>query len=274
MPGQLLNVPERAYGPEMQQQAAKFFDQQFQDMTAGGQDVGRATSRGLPTADTPAEGAQAVQSEVADRAARARQLQAQIDQRAQAEAEAQRGIQQDQARAISDAIRGSALPVDSAREAGELVGQNVRDAATANRTEFQNLYREFGNLPGEFRVDAVRGLGTRIRNDLSFRDEPVVVDDQLTPSASRAIQALDEMSQPNIQNRASAFGQPNPDEIAGVNLRGIDQSVDDQRHPLWIADFFERLRDVEALDKLHGLRSEATGRQSGPVAFRKHAGRA
>jgi hypothetical protein len=212
-----------AYGPEMQRQAASFFDQQFQDMTGGGQNVGRDTSRGLPAVDNPADAAETVQSEVSNQAARARQLQTQVDQRAAAEAEAQRGIQQDQARAISDAIRGSALPVDSSREAGEIVGQNVRDAAAANRTEFQNLYREFGQLPGEFRADAVRGLGTRIRNDLSFRDEPVVVDDQLTPSASRAIQALDDMSTPNIQNRASAFGQPNPDEIAGVNLRGIDQ---------------------------------------------------
>lgn len=212
-----------AYGPDMQQQASQFFDQQFKDVTAGGQNVGRETSRGFAPVEAPAEAAEAAQREVADRAGRARQLQEQADQRAAAEAEAQRGIQQDQARAISDAIRGSALPVEGTREVGEIVGQNIRDAAAANRTEFQNLYREFGNLPGEFRVDAVRGLGTRIRNGLSFRDEPVVIDDQLTPSASRAIQALDDMSAPRIQNRASAFGEPNPDEIAGVNLRGIDQ---------------------------------------------------
>jgi len=31
------------------------------------------------------------------------------------------------------------------------------------------------------------------------------------------------MSAPRIQNRESAFAEPNPDEIAGVNLRGIDQ---------------------------------------------------
>lgn len=212
-----------AYGPEMQGQASEFFDKQFQDVTAGGQNVGQGTSRGLPPIDTPAEAAETVQGDVADRAARARQLQSQVDQAAESEAASRRGIQQDQGRAISDAIRGAALPVDSSREAGEIVGQNVRDAAAANRTEFQNLYREFGQLPGEFRVDAVRGLGTRIRNDLSFRDEPVVVDDQLTPAASKAIQALDQMSAPRIQNRASAFNEPNPDEVAGVNLRGIDQ---------------------------------------------------
>jgi hypothetical protein len=212
-----------AYGPEMQHQASEFFNQQFQDMTAGGQDVGRGTARGLPEVENPAAASETVQSEVADRAARARQLQAQIDQRATEEAAARRRIQEDQGQAISDAIRGAAQPVSGSREAGEIVGQNVRDAATANRQEFQRLYREFGQLPGEFRADAVRGMGTRIRNDLSFRDEPVIVDDQLTPSASRAIQALDEMSVPRIQNRASPFGQPNPDEIAGVNLRGIDQ---------------------------------------------------
>ena len=220
-----------AYGPEAQQRAAEFFNQQFQDATAAGRDVGAQTAnqgfgaptRATPIMETPADAAVAASDELAARAQQARAVRDQAQQQAQAEAEAQRGMAADRQRAIDEAIRGNAPPIENTRETGEIVGQNVRDSAAANRQEFRNLYREFGQLPGEFRADAVRGLGTRIRNDLSFRDEPVIVDDQLTPAASRAVQALDEMSVPRIQNRASAFGQPNPDEIAGVNLRGIDQ---------------------------------------------------
>lgn len=212
-----------AYGPEAQKRAAEFFDQQFKDSQAGGQSVGQQTARGAPVADNPADAAAAINTDVADRAARARALQGNVDQQAAAEAESQRGIVSDQGRAIDESIRGAAQPIAGPREAGEVVGQNVRDAAATNRADFRARYDEFGGLPGEFRADAVKGIGTRIRNDLSFSDSPIIVDDQLTPAASRAIQALDEMSVPRIQNRASAFGEPNPDEIAGVNLRGIDQ---------------------------------------------------
>lgn len=212
-----------AYGPEAQQRAAQFFDQQFKDAQAGGQSVGQQAARNAPVVDNPAEAATAVNSEVADRAARARALQGNVEQQAQSEADAQRGIVSDQGRALDESIRGSSLPIENPREAGEVVGQNVRDAAAANRQEFRDRYAEVAQLPGEFRVDAVRGLGTRVRNNLTFGEQPIVIDDQLTPAASRAIHALDEMSVPRIQNRASAYGEPNPDEIAGVNLQGVDQ---------------------------------------------------
>ncbi len=212
-----------AYGPEAQKRAAEFFEQQFRDTQAAGQAIGQQTARMGPVIDNPAQAATAVGTEVADRAAQARALQASAEQRAATEAEAQRGILSDQQRAIDEAIRGGALPIEGPREAGEVVGQNIREAAAANRNEFRQLYNEFGQLPGEFRVDTVRGIGTRIRNEMGYSDNPIIVDDQLTPSASRAIQALDDMSIPRIQNRASPTAEPNPDEIAGVNLRGIDQ---------------------------------------------------
>jgi hypothetical protein len=212
-----------AYGKDLQDKAVPFFEKQFQDTQAAGHAVGQQTARTAPVADTPSDAASAVGSEVADRADRARALQTQTEQQAATEAESQRGILSDQNRALSDALRGSSLPIANPTEAGEVVGANVRQAAAANRAEFQARYREFGELPGEFRVDAVRGLGTRVRNEIGGGDNPIIIDDQLTPAASRAIQALDEMSVPRIQNRASPNAAPNPDEIAGVNLRGIDQ---------------------------------------------------
>lgn len=212
-----------AYGPEAQKKAAEFFQKQFEDTQTAGRSVGQQTARTAPVVDNPTEAASAVSGDVADRAARARALQGNVDQQATAEADAQRGIVSDQGRALDESIRGGALPIENPREAGEVVGQNVREAAAANRQEFRDRYNEFGQLPGQFDVSAVRGMGNRVRNELTYGDNPVVIDDHLTPAASRAIQALDEMSAPRIQNRASPHAEPNPEEIASVSLQGVDQ---------------------------------------------------
>lgn len=212
-----------AYGKESQDRAAAFFQKQFEDSQAAGHNIGEQTARTAPVVDNPAEAASVVSGDVSDRGLRGRQLQEQVDQRAAADAEAQRGIVNDQGRALDDTLRQGALPIENPREAGEVVGQNVREAAQANRQEFRNLYDEFGRLPGEFRVDAVRGMGTRIRNELTYGSENPVIIDEGTPTAMRAITALDEMSRPHITNLASPHADPNPEEIAAVSLRGIDQ---------------------------------------------------
>lgn len=212
-----------AYGKEAQDRAAGFFQKQFEDSQAAGQAVGQQTARAAPVVDNPAEAAGVLNADVSDRAARARALQSDVEQRATAEAESQRGIVADQRRTLDESIQGGAQPIENPREAGEVVGQNIRDAAAVNRAEFRARYDEFGRLPGEFRVDAVRGMGDRVKNELTYGENPVVIDDHLTPAASRAIRALDEMSAPRIQNRASPHAEPNPEEVTAVSLRGVDQ---------------------------------------------------
>lgn len=211
-----------AYGKPAQDKAATFFDDQY----GATQEAGRNISRGMAgrsPLDTPNEAASYLQGEMADRTQQARTIVDRVVGRSEGEAAAQRGMVDDQGRAVTEAVRGPAQSIENPREMGEVVGQNVRDAAASNRQERTNLYGEVARLPGEFRVDAVRGIGTRVRNEISTGDNPIVIDDQLTPAASRAIQALDEMSVPRIQNRADPRAAPDPTEIAGVSLRGIDQ---------------------------------------------------
>lgn len=211
-----------AYGPDAQKKAAEFFQKQFDDTQAASQSVGQQTARTAPVVDNPADAASAVHGEVSDRAARARALQEQTDRQAATEADTQRGIVADQGNALTGAIRGNALPIENTREAGEIVGQNVRDVAGANREDYRGLYRDFGQRQGEYRVDALQGLGNRIRNDLTFRDEPVIVDEG-TPTAMRAVAALDQMSEPRITNLADPRAAPNPNDISGVSIQGVAQ---------------------------------------------------
>jgi hypothetical protein len=211
-----------AYGKDQQDRAAGFFNKQHQDIEAGGQSVGQQTARAAPVVDNPAEAADTLSSEIFDRAARLRAAQGDAERQATAESETQRSMVSDQGRALNEAIQGGALPIENPREAGEIVGQNVRDTAAQNRDEYRGLYSDFGQRQGEYRIDAVQGLGNRIRNDLTFRDEPVIVDEG-TPTAMRAVAALDQMSEPRITNLADPRAAPNPDEISGVSIQGIAQ---------------------------------------------------
>src|SRR5262249_8087046 len=74
--------------------------------------------------------------------------------------------------------------------------------------------------------------------------------DVTTPIASRAIRDLDNISNLRIQNRADPFGQPNPENIVAVDLRGVDQA----RKRL--VEFYKKARqsgdasDIRAMDRM------------------------
>jgi len=211
-----------AYGKPAQDKAATFFDDQYGRTQEAGREIGTGLGGAHPVSD-PNEAASAITGEMGDRLQQAKTIVDRVLHRSNTEAEAQRGMVADQGRAINEAVRGPAQPIENPREMGEVVGQNVRDAAAANRGEFRSRYDEFGRLPGEFRVDAVRGMGNRVQNDLTLRENPIIIDDQLTPVASRAIRDLDQMSAPRIQNRADPRAAPDPAEVTAVSLKGVDQ---------------------------------------------------
>lgn len=211
-----------AYGPEAQERAAKFFNDQFESIQRAGRGVGETFGHGEQPIASPADAAASVNMTVGEQAAAARQARDAVVTNAEREAAAQRQMSTDRETAITQSIAGNHPQISAPRDAGEIVSQNLRGAATAHRDEFRGLYNEFGNLPGEFNVSAVRGMGSRVRQDLTYSDNPVVIDEG-TPAASRAIQALDQMSQPRITNLADPLAPPSPAEVSSVNLRGIDQ---------------------------------------------------
>jgi len=212
-----------AYGKPAQDRAATFFDDQYGATQQAGRDIsgGMAGQRG--PVESPGQAAEVVAGDVGERATLARSLMEAARLRAEAEATAQRGMVQDSGRVVDDVVRQGNPAVENPLDVAAGVRNSVQEAAAANRQDFKSKYDEFGRLPGEFDASAVRGMGNRIKNDLSFRDEPVVIDDQLTPLASRAIQEIDNMSAPRIQNRADPRAAPDPEEITSVSLKGVDQ---------------------------------------------------
>jgi hypothetical protein len=113
---------------------------------------------------------------------------------------------------------------DNPQTAGEIVGDSVRNIEGASKQNYKGLYDQAMSLPGEIHAGAFEGIGQKIKGDLTLGKNPVIIDDVTTPIASRAIQDIDNtISQLKIQNRADPFGAPNPENITGVNLAGVDQ---------------------------------------------------
>ncbi len=152
---------------------------------------------------------------------------------AEAQAKAFLDEQQGQVAGAAENVRGALDPfgqvvAETPQEAGQVVSQSIQGEAAARKAAVDAAYERARGLPGEISADTFEGMGARIRDDLSGRAEPVVIDDKLTPYASQAIQDIDNrVAQLRIQNRASntktmAPGDEQP-TIAGVTLNGVDQ---------------------------------------------------
>lgn len=214
-----------AHGKDSQDIAAPRFEQQFEDIQNAGQQVGQTLSRGTQPLGTPADAAASLSGEVGSAAEAGRTSRDAVLAHAEQAAARVRQEAADRAREITEGIAGDRPQIEHPTEAGHVAGQAVRDAAAANRADFRARYDEFGNMEGDIPVNEVRGMGTRVREDLSGAQSPVVIDDHLTPAASRAIQMLDEQSsRPSIPNRAAPRAPAAPDtEISGVTLQGVDR---------------------------------------------------
>lgn len=213
-----------AYGEQPQQVAAPFFDEQFQGLQTAGQGIGEQVARQGTVAENPNAAGGILNSDLGEQARNARSAQQAAEAAAEREAAAARAGVDDQGNVINEAIRAGRPAIEAPREAGELVGNQVRSAAARARGEYQGLYDTASTLPGQFHAATFEGIGTRIRGDLSNHDNPVIIDDLTTPVASKAINYIDNVSSLRIQNKADPFGAPNPENITAINLRGVDQA--------------------------------------------------
>lgn len=112
---------------------------------------------------------------------------------------------------------------ETPQQAGEMVSQGLRANAKAAKSGVDSAYEYARSLPGEVHAGAFEGIAPKIKWELSNRAEPIIID-ELTPRASKALDYITErVANLNIKNKADPFGQPNPENITGVSLEGIDQ---------------------------------------------------
>lgn len=212
-----------AFGKEAQDIAVPIQNERFDVMHGAAQKIGEDLNpeSGLKS---PQEAAQVIDAEVRGHAQRAAQIRDELAQHAAGEEQAQRQMLTDRERSLGDIVQGQHGAVTDPRDAGEIVGQGVRQAAQQARQNSTRLYDEAFSREGQFHAATFEGVGQRIKSDLTNHADPVIVDDITTPITSRALQHIDSgASRLNIQNRADPMGPPGQENIVGVDLRGVDQ---------------------------------------------------
>lgn len=113
-------------------------------------------------------------------------------------------------------------------EAGRLVSEGLRSTRDSARTGVDEAYRYARSLPGEAAAGAFEGTVPQIKNMLTMRDEPIIID-KLTPIAGQAMEYLEKtVGRMRIPNRASlakdsVYGEVAAGNDAGISLRGIEQ---------------------------------------------------
>src|ERR1700722_6144002 len=109
------------------------------------------------------------------------------------------------------------------RDAGAIAQQGLQQARNVEKAAVTNKYQTAGALGGKIDSSAFLNMGGSIRSDLTGRPEPVIIDDKLTPWANQAIGEIDKASNFNIPNAANPAGAPNPSQVRGVSLEGLEQ---------------------------------------------------
>ncbi len=108
-------------------------------------------------------------------------------------------------------------------EAGGFASQAIQTEAGRAKAGVRSLYDTAKASPGEIHAGAFEGMPQGIKGDLTLGDNPVIIDNT-TPQASKMIDYLDQqIGALKLKNKADPFGQPNPENIVGVNLQGVDQ---------------------------------------------------
>lgn len=113
---------------------------------------------------------------------------------------------------------------ETPQQAGQFVSEGIQNAAAQRKAGVKQTYDEAKSYPGEIHAGAFENIGSKIKSELSQGSDPVIIDDKLTPFASHAIRDVeDRISNLIIQNRADPLGAPSPENIVGVDLKGVDQ---------------------------------------------------
>lgn len=125
---------------------------------------------------------------------------------------------------------GGAVVADDPFSAGEMLGTGVRRRAEEARLARTAAYDAVRDVEGEFRPRDWENIGQNLRQRLGRGDNPVIIDDTVTPLANRALTDLEEnvgslrfqnRMRPNSQTRLTESGERVADPITG---RDIDQA--------------------------------------------------
>jgi hypothetical protein len=108
----------------------------------------------------------------------------------------------------------------SPQDMGATLIARLRQGEREAHATKERLYGVAANTDGAIDANAVRGIRADVTRSLD--EQGLVVDPTLTPAASRMVTELDNISSLRIPNRVAPTA--NPDEVAAVNMQGLEQT--------------------------------------------------
>lgn len=103
----------------------------------------------------------------------------------------------------------------------EDVGAGTRSREAASRGDYNSRYQTAGQVQATVDATPLRNLGQRLRGMLMRSADPVVVDPQLTPNASHALDYLDDVGN-FVAPVNQVAGMPPPSSVTGVTAQGLE----------------------------------------------------
>ncbi len=210
-------------GPDAQRVATEALDLRARQIAEANRratlDVSADPATGVPTGlvyDNPTQAAEALGDSIQQRTAATRLAQEAADRDA-TDIIARTSEQM----RIGMAGQGRDIARDDI-EVGQSVIDRTRAAAGEAKQGVRSAYDDAMSRDGEFSRPFISGIGTRVKERLTFANDPVEVGPGL-PSANSALALLEDTSNFMApRNRADPRGMPKPDEIVGINMRGVE----------------------------------------------------
>jgi hypothetical protein len=108
----------------------------------------------------------------------------------------------------------------SPQDMGATLIARLRQGEREAHATKERLYGVAAQSDGAIDATAVRGLRGDVTRSLD--EQGMVIEPTTTPAASRMVTELDNISSLRIPNRVART--PNPDEVAAVNMQGLEQT--------------------------------------------------
>lgn len=116
---------------------------------------------------------------------------------------------------------GGQVIADTPNLAGQRVSEAIQKEAARTHAQTKSLWQKATAQPGDVHPSVFQSFGPEVK--MALTQKGIVIDPLLTPFANKAADQVQDIERLFIQNRASPQGPPNPQQIVGVNLQGVDQ---------------------------------------------------
>lgn len=122
---------------------------------------------------------------------------------------------------------------ENPQKAGEIIQESLKTEAARAKAYAERSYKVAEEMGGEIHPGVFENMGSGIRSDLYRTENPIIIDDLLTPYASRMLTEVDkEIARMRVQNRADPYmmgktrdlqGMSEGEDITGLTLQGVNQ---------------------------------------------------